>query len=226
MEVPSREDAVDAPPLPTLDAAEEELLRSGQTLRWQEPPGVGGVGSGFAALELCADANEVWEAVSGFSRYAELIPTVRTAAAYDGPTGATEPSNVCRYSFLVSRIRLRLDVRFAVDPALQYASWRLDRPSWVLQDSTGYWRVEPCTDRPGIVRVWFAVSVRLSKRVPGFVVSLVSRLGLSKATKWLRQLDKSVEFGECALPDDDDAPSPLLTPAELAELERSMRDSS
>ena len=57
--------------------------------------------------------------------------------------------------------------------------------------SRGYWRVVPCADRPGIVRVWFCVSVQLSKRVPGFVVRLVSRLGLDKATRWLTDLEQA-----------------------------------
>ena len=66
---------------------------------------------------------------------------------------------------------------------------QLDKPSWVLADSTGYWRVVPCADRPGVVRVWFCVSVRLKARVPGFVIQLVSRLGLAKATRWLADLE-------------------------------------
>lgn len=180
------------PELPTLDAAEEELLRSGRPLRWQQPPGRGErSGRGFCVQELRADEADVWAAVSDFGRYPELISTVKTAAAYDGPPGVVDAANVCRYSFLVSRIRLRLDVRFSVDEAQRYASWQLDRPSWVLTDSSGYWRVQPCADRPGMVRVWFCVSVRLTARVPGFVIRLVSRLGLAKATRWLKELDRA-----------------------------------
>jgi len=177
------------PPLPLLDEHEEERLRNGERLRWQQPPGAGGVGSGFAVQELHADADVVWEAVSGFGQYAKLISTVRTATPYDAPADAAiEPPNVCRYSFLVSRLRLQLDVRFTVDAAQRFAAWRLDQPSWVLSDSRGYWQVEQCTDRPGVVRVWFCVSVRLKRAVPGLVVRLVSRLGLDKATRWLADL--------------------------------------
>ena len=198
--VPSREQGATLSPLPelpTLDASEELLVQSGKCLRWQQPPDKGRpVGSGFAVQELRADADEVWRAVSAFGRYPELISTVRTATAYDPPEGtdADEPANICRYSFLVSRIRLVLNVRFAVDEAQRYAAWRLDKPSWVLDDSTGYWRVQPVAGRPGVVRVWFCVSVRLNKLVPRFVVGLVSRLGLAKATRWLRDL----ETGEAA----------------------------
>ena len=115
---------------------------------------------------------------------------MRSVARYDPPADASadEPSNVCRYRFLVSRLRLVLHVRFAVDDAQRHASWQLDKPSWVLDGSTGYWRVEPVVDRPGFVRVWFCVAVRLKPLVPAFVVSLVSRLGLSKATRWLKDL--------------------------------------
>lgn len=52
----------------------------------------------------------------------------------------------------------------------------------------GYWLVEPLADRPGLVRVWFCVTVRLARLVPGFVVGLVSRLGLKKATSWVADL--------------------------------------
>ena len=181
------------PALPVLDAAEEQLVQSGLCLRWQQPPDKSNpLGRGFAVQELCADADEVWQSVSAFSRYAELISTVRSATAYDPPDDVDEePANICRFRFIVSRIRLVLNVRFAVDDAQRYASWRLDRSSWVLDDSTGYWRVQPVPDRPGRVRVWFCVSVQLNPLVPGFVVRLVSRLGLSKATKWLKDLEQA-----------------------------------
>ena len=129
----------------------------------------------------------MWNAVSDFGRYDELISTVRSVTRYDGPSEVTDTDG--RYTFLVSRIRLRLDVRFTVDEANRFAAWQLDKPSWVLNDSTGYWRVEACADRPDMVRVWFCVRVRLSARVPGFVIRLVSRLGLDKATRWLKDLE-------------------------------------
>ena len=77
----------------------------------------------------------------------------------------------------------------AHDEAVAADAGRLDVPSWVLDDSTGYWRVEPVRDRPGAVRVWFCVAVKLKPLVPRFVVGLVSRLGLRKATKWLKDLE-------------------------------------
>ena len=185
----ARDGARYPPTLPLLDEEEEALVRSGGRLRWQQPPGPGGEGIGFAVQELHADVADVWQAVSAFSDYDELISTVRTVTPYDPPEEVPRASNVCHYSFLVSRLRLRLDVRFTVNDAQRYALWQLDQPSWVLADSTGYWRVVPCADRPGVVRVWFCVSVRLRTRVPKFVIGLVSRLGLDKATRWLGQLE-------------------------------------
>jgi hypothetical protein len=175
-----------APVLPELDESEEQLVQSGALLRWQQPPEKGGVGTGFAVQELHTDVDTVWKAVSAFDRYDELISTVRSVEAYG--SSEDEIPNTCRFTFIASRIRLRLDVRFLVDEAQRYAAWRLDRPSWVLSDSIGYWRVQAVEGRPGVVRVWFCVSVRLGRAVPGFVVALVSRLGLLKATRWLKQL--------------------------------------
>ena len=186
--LPSREQI---PALPILDASEELLVKRGICLRWQQPPDVRNpVGRGFAVQELRADADKVWNSVSAFERYAELISTVRSATAYAAAqTDLDEPPDACRYSFLVSRIRLVLNVRLTVNEAQRYASWRLDQPSWVLNDSTGYWRVQCLPERAGVVRVWFCVSVRLKPLVPAFVVALVSRFGLTKATKWLKDLE-------------------------------------
>ena len=145
-----------------------------------------GSGSGFAVQELRADEADVWKAVSAFDRYQELISTVKSATPYEGPAGEIASPEVSRFKYIVSRIGLRLDVRFTKDEMHRYAEWQLDKQSWVLADSTGYWRVVPCAGRPGFVRVWFCVSVRLKARVPRFVISLVSRLGLRKATRWLQ----------------------------------------
>ncbi len=185
------EGGMEVPSLPHLTEDEDQKVRSGERLRWQQPPGAGGIGSGFAVCELRADADDVWDAVSAFDRYNELISTVRTAELYEESEDQppSPGTSVCRYSFLVSRIRLKLDVRFTVDDAQRFAMWQLDRQSWVLSDSTGYWHVQQFVDRPEVVRVWFCVSVKLSKRVPGLVIRLVSRLGLDKATRWLKTLE-------------------------------------
>lgn len=186
------------PPLPILDAEEERLVRSGERLRWQQPPAPGNrEGRGFAVVELRANPDDVWRAISSFEKYVEFIQTVKKATAYDDPPEAPpKADNVCLWSFVVSRIRLRLDVRFTLDPVQRCAAWQLDKKSWVLHDSTGYWRVEPCDDRPGIVRVWFCVGVRLAGRVPNFVLSLVARLGLDKATRWLKGLEHTATPGK------------------------------
>lgn len=182
------------PELPLLTDEEEQIVRSGERLRWQQAPGAGGEGCGFAVQELLADIDDVWTALSAFDQYAALISTVRTATQYEPPEDVgEEPENVCRYRFLVSRLRLQLDVRFSVVEPRRFALWRLDKPSWVLADSTGYWHVEPCAGRPEAVRVWFCVSVRLNPRVPKLVVRLVSRLGLDKATRWLGALEPGSE---------------------------------
>ena len=74
------------------------------------------------------------------------------------------------------------------DEALRHAAWELERPSWVLADSTGCWHVQPLDARPGYVRVWFCASVKLRARVPAFVQNLVSRLGLQRACGWVATL--------------------------------------
>ena len=59
-----------------------------------------------------------------------------------------------------------MNVRFATDAAQRYIAWRLDKSSWVLEDSTGYWRVVDVADRPGYVRVYFCVAESDGETVP------------------------------------------------------------
>ena len=132
-----------------------------------------------------ADPDSVWKCISDFGSYDALIKTVREAAPY---TPAREITGTSCYSFVVSRIRLKLNVRFCVVSEQRYAYWSLERPSWVLNDSEGFWHVQTLEDKPGTVRVWFCVGVVLNPLVPGFVVNLVSRVGLKKAFSWVASM--------------------------------------
>ena len=123
------------PSLPVLGAEDLEQLRLGERVQWQDPPSKGSpVGSGFTVQDVAVAPAEAWRAVSAFGAYADLIKTVRTATPYE-PELAEEGATC--FNFLVSRIRLVLNVRFRVDAAARRASWVLDKPSWVLQQSTG-----------------------------------------------------------------------------------------
>uniref|UniRef100_A0A7S0NQI3 Coenzyme Q-binding protein COQ10 START domain-containing protein n=1 Tax=Calcidiscus leptoporus TaxID=127549 RepID=A0A7S0NQI3_9EUKA len=122
----------------------------------------------------------VWRCIRNFDSYDTLIGTVKRVSRYDPEVNV--PGTMC-YNFLVSRIRLQLNVRWRLDDSQRYASWTLERPSWVLADSSGFWHVQELPEQ-GTVRVWFFAAVALKARVPGFVVGLVSRLGLRKACSW------------------------------------------
>jgi len=198
------------PELPVLSDDDVRVLSEGKFLQRQILDGPDG--SGFAVQEIRASPDEAWHCVSDFDGYAQRIKTVRTVSRYtpepDSRFGALAPGETC-YDFLVSRIRLPLAVRFTMhDVATErYVTWVLDRPSWVLRESTGYWHVQVVPDRPGYVRVWFCVAVRLTARVPRFVVGLVSRLGLRKACYWVRGAlsegggDGGADLGDQALPE-------------------------
>ena len=164
--------------LPPLSGADEALLARGERIQRQELSD--GAGTGYAVQDVNASAGEVFAAVAAFGRYKELIPTVQRADRYE-----SEGGGLC-FRYLVSRIRLVLHVRFSVDEVRRRAAWELERSSWVLRSSTGFWQVEQTG--PGRCRVWFCVEVTLTARVPGFVLNLVSRLGLAKATRWVQAL--------------------------------------
>ena len=174
-----------APILPVLREHEQRRLAAGKRVQFQDFDGK--QGSGYAVQDIKADANAVWRCVSDFERYDSLIGTVREAAEYE-PERPVDGTSC--YSFLVSRIRLKLNVRFCVSDEERFAYWTLERPSWVLNDSDGFWHVQALEGEQGMVRVWFCVGVVLSPLVPGFVVNLVSRVGLTKAFSWVSKMDE------------------------------------
>ena len=185
------------PDLPELSDEDVRKLTAGKFLQRQLLDGPNG--SGFAVQEVRASEEEAWRCISDFDTYASRVKTVRTVAPYtpelDSRFGPLASDETC-YDFVVSRIRLPLAVRFTTLEAEQYVAWVLDRPSWVLRESTGFWHVQSVPERQGYVRVWFCVAVRLTARVPGFVVKLVSRLGLRKACFWVRRALEGEGGGE------------------------------
>lgn len=185
------------PILPELSDQDVRKLSEGKFLQRQLLDGPDG--SGFAVQEVRAGEEEAWRCISDFDTYAARVKTVRTVAPYvpesDGRFGVLAPGESC-YDFLVSRIRLPLAVRFTKHEPDKYVSWVLDRPSWILRESTGFWHVQPVPERQGYVRIWFCVAVRLTARVPGFVVSLVSRVGLRKACFWVRRALEGDDGGD------------------------------
>lgn len=113
--------------LPQLDEMELERLRLGKRVQRQRLA-EDGSGTGFAVCDVCADADMVWEAVKDFDGYAERIKTVRTVTPYVSEAQGSE-GEPC-YSFLVSRIRLVLNVRFTIDETRRRVAWQVaDRPT-------------------------------------------------------------------------------------------------
>lgn len=105
------------PVMPLPDLTEEELqrLRDGVRVSRQQPPERGGIGSGFSVQDVSLKPDEVFALVSDFEGYERRIKTVRKVTPYcsDDPSAQGAPC----YNFLVSRIRLVLNVRFDIDPA-------------------------------------------------------------------------------------------------------------
>ena len=98
---------------PELDEDEQRRLHAGERVSRQQPPERGGAGSGFSVQEVCLPPDAAWAAVRDFEGYAERIKTVRTVTRYTSEALGSEDAPC--YNFLVSRIRLVLNVRFDVD---------------------------------------------------------------------------------------------------------------
>ena len=69
-----------------------------------------------------------------------------------------------------------------------WLTWTLDYSRQSdLDDSVGYWRVEPVPGKDGWSRVYYSVDVRVKGWVPGPIETLITKKGLMKATEWLKR---------------------------------------
>lgn len=169
------------PELPELTEEDEEAIADGERVeKVTMPRGV--TGSGISVQDVALEPDAVWERVSAFRDYESLIKTVRNVDIYH-----EDGSNI-KALIEVSRFKLQLYVNFTVYDDTRTVAWTLDssRTTRFIRECVGCWYVQPL--EPGRSRVWFIVRVRLASFVPRIIESLVARVGLRRATKWIAGL--------------------------------------
>lgn len=174
------------PILPALSVHEELQLREGERVERVVMP-AGSTGSGVSVQDVRASPDEVFCNVAAFESYTSLIKTVRNVEIYERTAGTAKAL------IEVSRFKLKLYVNFTLNMPARMISWTLDRDNATpfIRECVGYWYIEDLGDvRPGWSRVWFVVRVRLRPYVPKIIEGLVARVGLRRATKWVRSLSR------------------------------------
>eukprot|EP00930_Biecheleria_cincta_P004305 TRINITY_DN105215_c0_g1_i1.p1 TRINITY_DN105215_c0_g1~~TRINITY_DN105215_c0_g1_i1.p1 ORF type:complete len:308 (+),score=53.25 TRINITY_DN105215_c0_g1_i1:28-924(+) len=174
--------------LPSLSEADLLQLRRGEQVRRQERQGTHG--HGFVVGDVDAPVGVVMRSLEAFEDYPSMIPVVRkvTVSSRDSSSSVSR----ARCSYRISKFWLGVTVNHSVDMDAGIVRFDLDPdadwPRLVLQEASGFWRVEPSPDGPpGTSRVWLVVTkLRASPLLPPCIVDYAAERALRRATCWLK----------------------------------------
>jgi hypothetical protein len=177
--------------LPSLSKREKMALANGERIQKQNREGRSGYG--IVVVDVDAPVETVFDELTRFHDYAEMIPTVRQARVF-----SSSPKRVVA-EFRVSRFALRFNVAHSIMREQRLIKFELDnsRSNMVLRKANGFWYVQQPADRPeGVSRVWLSAEVVASMLVPTMVVDYAAKRALPRATKWLQPyfLGEPVDF--------------------------------
>lgn len=167
--------------LPFLNARDKMLLASGEMIEKQERNGPRG--SGFVVVDIQSSPDVVFETLSRFGMYQEMIPIVRSSTII----GRQGDNTMAEFTF--SRFLLRVNVKHTVVRDQRLITFALDpdRVNPVFREAEGFWHVEIPTDRPeGYCRVYLSAEVVIHKIVPTLLVDYAAATALNRATNWLK----------------------------------------
>lgn len=170
------------PPLPALTDADRATLAADKPVLKQSKSESGGRGT--AIQDVHATPERIWSRITSFGSYPQWVDGVDECASYK-----TSGSEIYT-RFVVGAVGMNVEyfVKHTYRPDLGYMTWTLDYSRQSdLDDSVGFWRVEPLADKPGWTRVYYSVQVKLSGWVPGFVEDMLASSGLTKATAWVKR---------------------------------------
>lgn len=167
--------------LPDLNGRDKMRLASGEMIEKQERNGTRG--SGFVVVDIQSSPDVVFDTLSRFEMYQEMIPIVRssTIICREGDDTIAE--------FTLSRFLLRVNVKHTVvrDERLITFTLDPDRVNLVFREAEGFWHVQIPADRPeGYCRVYLSADIVTHILVPPLLMDYAASRALSKATKWLK----------------------------------------
>jgi ribosome-associated toxin RatA of RatAB toxin-antitoxin module len=171
-----------APEVPILLPEDLEQLNKGKPVMKQVKEGSGG--RGIAIQDVHASPEVIWSKINDFANYPGMVENVRSCKIYE------KTDDHIKVSFTISAVMMNVEyfIDHVYHPSEGYMTWTLDyfRES-DLDDSVGFWRVEPIPSKPGWTRVFYSVEVRLKGWIPGIVEDMIAKKGLPKATGWVKR---------------------------------------
>ena len=167
--------------LPYLNPYDKNRLAKGEMVEKQRRDGSRGFGTVIIDIKYSPDV--VFDTLTRFDMYQDMIPIVRTSKIVniDGPNTVSE--------FTLSRFSLRVNVKHTVLPDQRLIKFTLDptRANLVFREAEGFWHVQIPTDRPeGYCRVYLSAQILTHKNFPKIIMDYAASRALSRATTWLK----------------------------------------
>ncbi len=171
-----------APPVVELTAEELAVLAGDGVVKRQLKYGDGG--RGVAVQDVHASTEIVWAQILDYPSYPDKVENVEVCEIYE----RSEHRIKTRYVIGALFMSIEYYIDHIVHTEQGWETWTLDysRES-DLDDSVGFWRVEPVADRPGYTRVFYSVDVRPRGWIPEPIEDLLTDAGLTKATGWVKR---------------------------------------
>jgi ribosome-associated toxin RatA of RatAB toxin-antitoxin module len=167
--------------LPYLNSQDKMVLATGEMIKKQERNKYRGTGLVVIDINSCPDV--VFDTLTQFNRYQEIIPVVRSSKilSSDNVNVVTE--------FTLSKFLLRFNIKHTVVKDQRLVRFSLDskRLNNVFKEAHGFWHVQIPEDRPeGYCRVYLSTEILAHKMVPTVILDYAASKALLRATTWLK----------------------------------------
>lgn len=173
---------VGPPAKPALTAEDLATLAKGEPVLKQKRGKDGG--RGIAVQDVAATPERIWSRIMKLEKYPDWVDNVKVCenVKVDGSRIETH------FEIGASLVSMEYWIVHDAHPEQNWMTWQLDYSKYNdLDDSVGFWVVEPLPDKPGYSRLYYSVDVKVGGWVPGFIENMVAKSGLTKATAWVKR---------------------------------------
>jgi uncharacterized membrane protein len=170
------------PPHVELTSQDQSKLEKGERVMKQVEQKDGG--RGVAVFRVAAPVDTVWTVIRDFNHYPEWVDGVKSTEIYK------QDKDQIYVKFIIGALGVNYEyyIHHNYPSTQDWGTWTLDySKDSDLDDSVGYWRVDPVADKPGTSQIEYSVDVRLKGWVPGFIKNLLVNRGLKQATVWVKE---------------------------------------
>jgi ribosome-associated toxin RatA of RatAB toxin-antitoxin module len=167
--------------LPELTTQDKMILAAGEMIEKQYRNGY--TGTGFVVVDIQLSPDVVFDTLTQFAKYQDMIPIVKSSTIISSDGGTT----MAEYVF--TRFLLSVNVKHTVLEQQRMVKFTLDpnRTNPIFREAKGFWHVEIPTDRQeGYCRIYLSAQVVIHKIVPTLLIDYAATTALSRGTKWLK----------------------------------------